>query len=118
MSAVISPVRNIQKYIKENLLKLMSLVRQITSSKEKTGKIKSSLELILLIDSDRRQQCSEVSVQTTVPEVKRKKDRPHPSSQSRGGEETKKRLCYLSPKGRTDEPKQPTARTAVTWKWL
>ena len=53
MDAVISPTRNIQKGIKENLLKVMSLMRQITSSKEATGKIKSSFELILLTVSDR-----------------------------------------------------------------
>ena len=33
IDAVISPARNIQKCIKENLLKVMSLMRQITSSK-------------------------------------------------------------------------------------
>ena len=51
-------------------------MRRITSSKEATGKIKSSFELILLTNSDRRPQCSEVSVQTTVPEVKRKERSP------------------------------------------
>ena len=72
MDPVISPARNIQKSIKENLLKVMSLMKRITSSKEATGTIKSSFELILLTDRDRRPLCSEVSVQTTVPEVKRK----------------------------------------------
>ena len=76
IDGVISPARNIQKSIKENLLKVMSLMRRITSSKGATGKIKSSFELILLTDSDRRPQCSEVSVQTTVPEVKRKERSP------------------------------------------
>ena len=54
----------------------MSSMRRITSSKEATGKIKSSFELILLTHSDRHPQCSEVSVQTTVPEVKRKERSP------------------------------------------
>ena len=72
IDAVISPARNIQNSIKENLLNVMSLMRRITSSKEATGKIKSSFELILLTVSDRRPQCSEVSIQTTVPEIKRK----------------------------------------------
>ena len=62
MDAVINPARNIQKCVKENLQKVMSLMRRITSSKKATGKIKSSFELILLTDSDRRLQCSEVSV--------------------------------------------------------
>ena len=87
MDAVISPARNIQKSIKENLLKVMSLMRQITSSKEATGKIKSSFKLILLIDSDRRPQCSEVSVQTTVPEVKRRKEDFNAKSRSWSGDQ-------------------------------
>ena len=54
----------------------MSFMRRITSSKEGTGKNMWSFELILLTDSDRRSQCSEVSVQTTVPKVKRKERSP------------------------------------------
>ena len=54
----------------------MSLMRRITSSKEATGKIKSSFELILRTDSDRRPQLSEVSVQTLVSEVMRKERSP------------------------------------------
>ena len=87
MDAVISPARNIQKSIKENLLKVMSLMRRITSSKEATGKIESSFKLILLIDSDRRPQCSEVSVQTTVPEVKRRKEDFNAKSRSWSGDQ-------------------------------
>ena len=52
MDAMISPGRNIQKSTKENLLKVISLMRRITSSKEATDKIKSSFELIQLTDSD------------------------------------------------------------------
>ena len=76
MDAVINPAHNIQKCIKENLQKVMSLMRRITNSKEATGKIKSSFELIQRTDSDRYPQCSEVAVQTSVSEVKRKERSP------------------------------------------
>ena len=118
MDAVINPARSIQKYVKENLQKVMSLMRRTTSSKEATGKIKSSFELILRSDSDRRSQCSEVSVQTSVSEVRRK-ERSLSSVVIIKRRRKKRIVCAISvPKDRRDEPKQSTARTADTMKWL
>ena len=94
-------------------------MRRITSSKEATGKIKSSFELILLTVSDRRPQCSR-GLDTDY--STRSKETEKIAFIRRHNQEAERKqrndCAILVPKDRRDEPKQPTARTADTRKWL
>ena len=75
IESVVSEARNIDKCIKEDLQKVMSLMRRLSNAKEASSKLKSSFALMLL-NCTRSLQSVDVAVWTTALKGKRMERSP------------------------------------------